>query len=211
MASRLALRISMTSIRRDELEATETKALCMMRVKSASRRAALSCLESCRPGGILSGSSTTAAATTGPASGPRPASSVPATGQMPRLRAASSMEKSGPSGRSKRRRESEDAGRDMRRTSHIHPIPCKSSGRRRMPEERRSARGSGPEMEAGRRHPAGFMNAARQKAALRLHSSESCTPLPDGGTNWSRARFRRVRVSSSRLEAISKRRAICQA
>lgn len=43
------------------------------------------------------------------------------------------------------------------------------------------------------------------------HSSESCTPLPEGGTNWSTARLRRVRVSSNRLLAISKRRAICQA
>ena len=34
------------------------------------------------------GSSTTAAATTGPASGPRPASSQPATGQMPLLERA---------------------------------------------------------------------------------------------------------------------------
>ena len=36
------------------------------------------------------GSSTTAAATTGPASGPRPASSQPATGKMPRFIAARS-------------------------------------------------------------------------------------------------------------------------
>ena len=39
---------------------------------------------------MRSGSSTTAAATTGPASGPRPASSQPATGQMPRFIAARS-------------------------------------------------------------------------------------------------------------------------
>src|SRR3954453_9441857 len=36
---------------------------------------------------MRSGSSTTAAATTGPASGPRPASSQPATGHTPRLMA----------------------------------------------------------------------------------------------------------------------------
>src|ERR1700726_3152645 len=47
------------------------------------------------PLGIRLGSSTTAAATTGPASGPRPASSQPATGQMPRLIIARSRRKLG--------------------------------------------------------------------------------------------------------------------
>ena len=47
------------------------------------------------PLGIRFGSSTTAAATTGPASGPRPASSQPATGQMPRLISARSRRKLG--------------------------------------------------------------------------------------------------------------------
>ena len=47
------------------------------------------------PLGIRLGSSTTAAATTGPASGPRPASSQPATGQTPRLISARSRRKPG--------------------------------------------------------------------------------------------------------------------
>ena len=47
------------------------------------------------PLGMRFGSSTTAAATTGPASGPRPASSQPATGQMPRLISARSRRKLG--------------------------------------------------------------------------------------------------------------------
>ena len=47
------------------------------------------------PLGIRLGSSTTAAATTGPASGPRPASSQPATGQTPRLISARSRRKLG--------------------------------------------------------------------------------------------------------------------
>src|SRR5471030_1616388 len=47
------------------------------------------------PLGIRLGSSTTAAATTGPANGPRPASSQPATGQMPRLISARSRRKLG--------------------------------------------------------------------------------------------------------------------
>ena len=47
------------------------------------------------PFGIRLGSSTTAAATTGPASGPRPASSQPATGQTPRLISARSRRKLG--------------------------------------------------------------------------------------------------------------------
>jgi hypothetical protein len=45
--------------------------------------------------GIRFGSSTTAAATTGPASGPRPASSQPATGQTPRLISPRSRRKLG--------------------------------------------------------------------------------------------------------------------
>src|SRR5215471_476806 len=47
------------------------------------------------PLGMRSGSRITAAATTGPASGPRPASSQPATGQMPRLISARSRRKLG--------------------------------------------------------------------------------------------------------------------
>src|SRR6478609_8519648 len=50
-----------------------------MRSYSSSRRCALSCLESFRPLiGVRPGGKTTAATTTGPASGPRPASSTPA-------------------------------------------------------------------------------------------------------------------------------------
>src|SRR5207237_10070731 len=52
-------------------------------------------LESFRPRGMRLGSRITAAATTGPASGPRPASSHPAIGQMPRLSAARSRRKVG--------------------------------------------------------------------------------------------------------------------
>ena len=52
-------------------------------------------LESLRPRGMRSGSRMTAAATTGPASGPRPASSQPATGQTPRFIAARSRRKLG--------------------------------------------------------------------------------------------------------------------
>src|SRR4051812_39383623 len=47
------------------------------------------------PLGILLGSSPPAAATPGPASGPRPASSQPATGQTPRLISARSRRKLG--------------------------------------------------------------------------------------------------------------------
>ena len=52
-------------------------------------------LESSRPRGTRLGSRMTAAATTGPASGPRPASSQPATGQTPRFEAARSRRKVG--------------------------------------------------------------------------------------------------------------------
>ena len=62
---------------------------------NSSRRSAVSRLELSIPLGIRFGSSTTAAATTGPASGPRPASSQPATGQTPRLISARSRRKLG--------------------------------------------------------------------------------------------------------------------
>src|SRR5262249_55949901 len=52
------------------------------------------------PRGMRSGSRITAAATTGPASGPRPASSQPATGKTPRFIAARSRRKLGRSGAS---------------------------------------------------------------------------------------------------------------
>ena len=55
------------------------------RASRAPRRSSF--LESLSPRGMRSGSRMTAAATTGPASGPRPASSQPATGQTPRFSA----------------------------------------------------------------------------------------------------------------------------
>src|SRR6476469_3153362 len=66
-----------------EPKATATCALAQIFSYSFSRSSASSFLESLSPRGMRSGSSTTAAATTGPASGPRPASSQPATGQTP--------------------------------------------------------------------------------------------------------------------------------
>ena len=72
-----------------------TDAVAQISSNSSSRRSAVSRLESSIPFGIRFGSSTTAAATTGPASGPRPASSQPATGQTPRLISARSRRKLG--------------------------------------------------------------------------------------------------------------------
>ena len=66
-------------------------------------RRAVSFLESSSPRGMRWGSRITAAATTGPASGPRPASSQPATGKTPRLIAARSRRKVGRSGASLKR------------------------------------------------------------------------------------------------------------
>ncbi|QTK79447.1 hypothetical protein AT6N2_C1753 [Agrobacterium tumefaciens] len=126
MASRLARRIFIVSIRPGPEEATETIELSMIWTNRLSRFCFVSFLESSIPLGILSGSRMTAAATTGPASGPRPASSVPATGQRPFFFASSSNEKSGPvSAISKRAGESGVAVRFMRRNSHTHPISCK--------------------------------------------------------------------------------------
>src|SRR5690606_36620417 len=68
----------------------------------------------------------TAAATTGPASGPRPASSVPATGQRPSRYAAVSSEKSGRTGRSKRVGESERVRDIVRQCLAPPPILRKS-------------------------------------------------------------------------------------
>ena len=90
-----ARRILSRSIRAGEATATENAAVAQISSNSSSRRSAVSRLESSRPLGTRLGSSTTAAATTGPASGPRPASSQPATGQMPRLISARSRRKLG--------------------------------------------------------------------------------------------------------------------
>ena len=83
------------SIRAGEAKATAKDDVAQISSNSSSRRSAVSRLESSIPLGIRLGSSTTAAATTGPASGPRPASSQPATGQTPRLISARSRRKLG--------------------------------------------------------------------------------------------------------------------
>src|SRR3954469_18780191 len=83
------------SIRAGDAKATANDAVAQISSNSSSRRSALSRLESSMPLGMRFGSSTTAAATTGPASGPRPASSQPATGQTPRLISARSRRKLG--------------------------------------------------------------------------------------------------------------------
>src|SRR3569623_816510 len=62
---------------------TDTIELAMTSSYSASRRSAVSTLESLRPSGILRRLRITAATTTGPASGPRPASSTPVTRLAP--------------------------------------------------------------------------------------------------------------------------------
>ncbi len=83
------------SIRAGDAKATAKEDVAQIFSNSSSRCSAVSRLESSMPLGIRLGSSTTAAATTGPASGPRPASSQPATGQTPRLISARSRRKLG--------------------------------------------------------------------------------------------------------------------
>ncbi len=56
---------------------------CAISANSSSRRAGVRFFESSSPSGTACGSRITAAATTGPASGPRPTSSTPASGQRP--------------------------------------------------------------------------------------------------------------------------------
>src|SRR6201746_485421 len=78
MASKLARRILMLSISATDAVATDqNNARSRISTANSSRRAAVSFLESARPTMGLAGSSTTAAAYTSPAKGPRPASSVP--------------------------------------------------------------------------------------------------------------------------------------
>src|SRR6185369_1855839 len=83
------------SIRAGEAKATAKDDVAQISSNNSSRRSAVSRLESSMPLGMRFGSSTTAAATTGPASGPRPASSQPATGQTLRLISARSRRKLG--------------------------------------------------------------------------------------------------------------------
>ena len=90
-----ARKILSRSIRAGEAKATAKDEVAQISSNNSSRRSAVSRLESSMPLGIRFGSSTTAAATTGPASGPRPASSQPATGQTPRLISARSRRKLG--------------------------------------------------------------------------------------------------------------------
>ncbi|MGY3465336.1 hypothetical protein ACVW0I_002207 [Bradyrhizobium sp. LM6.11] len=83
------------SMREREATATETCAVAQILSNSFSRASGVRRLESSMPRGMRSGSRITAAATTGPASGPRPASSQPATGQIPHLNSARSRRKLG--------------------------------------------------------------------------------------------------------------------
>ena len=79
MARRLACKILSWSISSTLASPTPTVAISRISGASASRRFSESILESARPSGMAFGSRITAAAITGPASGPRPASSTPAT------------------------------------------------------------------------------------------------------------------------------------
>ena len=79
IARKLACRMFIASISATLATPTPIRAQPASAANSASRRAAHSRLLSSSPSGMHAGSSTTAAATTGPAHGPRPASSMPQT------------------------------------------------------------------------------------------------------------------------------------
>ena len=83
IANRLACRIFSSSISCADAHATHHTACCSMRCRSSSRRFADSFLLSLRPEMSNSGGRITAAATTGPARQPRPASSRPASRASP--------------------------------------------------------------------------------------------------------------------------------
>ena len=169
---------------------------------SASRWSKVRRFESSSPSGMRAGSSTTAAATTGPASGPLPASSMPATGQRPWAIALVSTEKSGFSTISKRSGESE-RGRAM--CGRLAPAPIL---RKTLP----AGWGDEPEgtVGAGGQGRTGFRPYGGRAAAV-PHSSINCSFFFAGGTNRSVRSVRRSRLKPRRLAAISKRRPICQA
>lgn len=100
MAHSEARKIFMRSIRAALAIAIATWALAKIRSYSSCRLVALSFLESFIPLGISCPSKMTAAATTGPASGPRPASSMPATRRAPRFKARRSNSSVGAEGSS---------------------------------------------------------------------------------------------------------------
>ena len=142
IASRLALRMLLRSMPSAQTDETPMPSAVFRIVsKSASRCSAVRRFESSSPLGMRLGLSTTAAATTGPASGPRPASSSPATGQSPSLIAFFSNAKSGFWSSSKRGGESERARAMLRRCSHrfrfsarpSRPLGWRSGRLRRQP------------------------------------------------------------------------------
>src|SRR6056297_849101 len=90
-----ARRMLSLSISSTEAWAMETSAMPRIASCSTARRLAVRRLESFRPSGMREMSSTTAAAVTGPARGPRPTSSTPATRRWPAAWAAVSRVKSG--------------------------------------------------------------------------------------------------------------------
>ncbi len=96
IARRDALRMSQASIARAQTLATETaRALLTITSNIIARARAVSFFESFNPSIAADGSRITAAATTGPASGPRPASSTPATCSTPACQYSCSIRKSG--------------------------------------------------------------------------------------------------------------------
>src|ERR1041385_1054969 len=92
MARALAQRMLMRSISRTEAAPTaQARALLRIWTASFARCRELRSLESRRPRmGRCPGGKTTAAATTGPAMGPRPTSSIPATASRPSAQSARS-------------------------------------------------------------------------------------------------------------------------
>ena len=80
MASMVASRMLSRSTSPTLAQPTPVQATASNRAMRSFRRAGESFFESSRPSGIFRGSRITAAATTGPAHDPRPASSTPATG-----------------------------------------------------------------------------------------------------------------------------------
>ena len=183
------------SIRHGGAMATATSALAQILACSFSRVSGSSFFESSSPRGTHLGSSTTAAATTGPASGPLPASSQPATGHTPRLIAARSRRKVG-------RMSASPSGRRMGRTFSARAETTRAAVERLM------ARWCAPRRpsQSGSAFPlwrAGITEEAQ--------NNFNCSAARRGGLKWSVVSRVRVLLKPSFSQASSKRRPIIQA
>ena len=156
MARRVASRMPQPSISPTVLQPIPQAALALIAAASSRRCDGASCLLSrtCRSQrGRVSGLRTTAPATTGPASGPRPTSSTPATRSYPCAQSCSSRRRLGRLGGCRRRRGSPAERRGG--------SPCRSSPGSGLPERSWEGRASWRRCGGG-----GFVSTASPLPAI---------------------------------------------